>query len=113
MDFNVPGLAVGTAGLTSDGDVNAKAAGAGFRLHCNGAADRAGTALLVGGTKVVATTAATATCLIFLTHKGNGGAIGTLSETKAGRVAGTSFTILSSNGADVGNVDWLLIEPSA
>ena len=112
MDFNVPGLVVGTAGVVSDGDFNARAAGTGFRCHANGAGDKAGTALLAAGTKVVATTAATATMLVFLCHKGNGGAIGTLSETKASRVAGTSFTILSSNGADVGNVDWLIVEPS-
>jgi hypothetical protein len=67
---------------------------------------------MAAGTLVVATTAVTTTCLIFLCHKGNGGNVGFLSETKASRIAGTSFVIQSSNGADVGNVDWILIEPS-
>jgi hypothetical protein len=106
------GVVAGSGGVTSDGGFTARAAGTGFRLPANGAADRAGTALLAGGTKIVATTAVTATCLIYLCHKGDGGAIGTITETKASRIAGTSFVILSSNGGDAGHVDWLIIEPT-
>lgn len=71
----------------------------------------AGNALLAGGTVTVTTTRVKTTSLIFLCHQGDGGAVGFLSETKAGRVAGTSFVILSSNGGDAGHVSWLLINP--
>jgi hypothetical protein len=107
------GVVAGTGGVTTDGDVTARAAGHGLRLSTGGAAARQGTsAAMVAGTVVVPTTAITVNSLIFLCHKGNGGNVGSVTETKAGRVAGTSFTILSSNGADIGNVDFIIIEPA-
>jgi hypothetical protein len=98
----------GGSGMDASGNLVA-ALGTGLRVVA-GANAKSGTALLAAGTKVVATTQVGANSLIFLCHKGDGGNIGILSETKAGRVNGTSFTILSSNGADVGHVDWLIVE---
>lgn len=108
----VGGIVVGDAGVASDGDLTLRKAGRGLRMVTTGTGPRLGTALLAGGTVIVATTAITVNSLLYLCHKGDGGAVGFLSETKAARVAGTSFVILSSNGADAGNVDWLLLEPA-
>jgi hypothetical protein len=107
------GIEVGKGGIRSEGDLTLREVGKGLRLPTTTGAARQGTsAPMAAGTVVVPCTAVTAVSLIFLCHKGNGGNVGFLSETKAGRVVGVSFTILSSNGADVGNVDYILIEPS-
>jgi len=70
---------------------------------------RMGTAVLSGGTKVVANTSVTANTRIFLTRSTTGGTPGHLSYTIT---AGTSFTINSSGGSDTSTVNWLLIEPA-
>jgi len=72
---------------------------------------RLGTATLVAGTVTVANTSVTANTRIFCS-------IDSGTQTNAGflrvsaRVAGTSFTITSSNAGDTSGVSWLLIEPA-
>lgn len=68
-----------------------------------------GTVTLVAGTKVVANTSVTANSRIFLTSQVDGGTPGFLRVSA--RVAGTSFTILSSNAADTSTVAYEIFEP--
>jgi hypothetical protein len=70
-----------------------------------------GLAVLVAGTKVVATTRVTANSRIFVTTNVPGGTPGWLQVSA--RTAGTSFTILSSSGTDTSSVAWLIVEPGA
>ena len=69
-----------------------------------------GRATLVGGTVTVNTTAVSANSEIFLTCQTPGGTPGFLRVSA--RVAGTSFTILSSSGTDTSVVAWMIVEPS-
>lgn len=75
------------------------------------ASTRSGTAVLVGGTVVVADTATTAASIILLTCQTPGGTPGFLRISA--RSASTSFTILSSSGTDTSTVGYLVIEPPA
>ncbi len=68
-----------------------------------------GTATLVAGTVTVANTSVTANSRIFLTSQVDGGTPGFLRVSA--RVAATSFTITSSNGADTSTVAYLITEP--
>lgn len=69
-----------------------------------------GVITLIAGTAVVATNKVTANSRIFLTTQNpNAGPVGT--QYVAARVAATSFTITSTNGADVSDVAWVIIEP--
>jgi hypothetical protein len=68
-----------------------------------------GLANLTAGSVVVASTAVTASSRIYLTAQDN---TTTGALRVSARVAGTSFTITSSNGADTGDVAWLLLEPA-
>jgi hypothetical protein len=81
-----------------------------LRLIDTTASSTMGQVTLVGGTKVVSTTAVTANSRIFLTSDAPGGTIGFLSVSA--RVAGTSFTIQSSNALDTSNVSWIIVEPA-
>lgn len=75
-----------------------------------GAAPTCGSATLAAGSKVVNTTAVTATSLIFVNgHNDGGGTEGNIRVSA--RVAGTSFTITSSEATDVSEVAWRIIEP--
>jgi hypothetical protein len=101
------------SGVSEAGDVIANLLGTGLRVRAgaNGKlVQNAGP--LVAGTLIVANTAVTADSLIVILSRGNGGAVGFLVETRAARVAGVSFTVLSSNGADVQNFDYLIVEPA-
>lgn len=69
-----------------------------------------GTAVLVAGAVVVNHSRVQANSRIFLTSQADGGTPGFLRITA--RVAGTSFTITSSNAADTSTVAWLLLNPS-
>lgn len=69
-----------------------------------------GVATLVAGTVTVSNTKVQANSRIFMTGQNFSGTHGEL--TVSARVAGTSFTITSSNGADTRQVAWLIIEPS-
>jgi len=74
-----------------------------------GANAKQGTAVLVAGTVTVANTAVTANSRILLTSQLDGGTPGFLRVSA--RVAGTSFTITSSNGLDTSTVAFEIFEP--
>jgi len=67
---------------------------------------------MVGGTVVVANSSITANTVVLLSHRGDGAGVGFIYESRAARVAGVSFTVDSTNVADTGHFDYLLIEPS-
>lgn len=69
-----------------------------------------GTATLVAGTVTVANTRVTANSRIFLCVHAQGGTPGFLRVSA--RVAGTSFTVLSSSGTDTSTVAYLIVEPA-
>lgn len=75
-----------------------------------GSTGNVGTVTLTGGTATVNTTVVTANSIIQLTVQG-----GTLTNVGfqyiSARVAGTSFTITSSNASDTSDVGWCIIEP--
>ena len=83
-------------------------AGTGLKV-AEGTNAKQGTAVLVAGVKTVANTAVTANSRIFLTSQVDGGSPGFLRVSA--RVAGTSFTITSSNVADTSTVAYLINEP--
>jgi len=74
----------------------------------SGAAAVQGIATLVAGTVTVNTTAVTANSRIFLTPQNASGTAGAVSVSA--RVNGTSFTILSTQGADTRAVAWMIQE---
>jgi hypothetical protein len=74
-----------------------------------GANAKQGIAVLVAGTLVVANTAVTANSRIFLTSQVGGGAPGWVRVSA--RVAGTSFTILSSSATDTSTIAYEIFEP--
>lgn len=90
-------------------DFSIKTAGKGLRVR-EGSNAKQGTAVLVAGTVTVANTAVTANSRIFLTSQVDGGTPGFLRVSA--RVAGTSFTITSSNGADTSTVAYQIFEPA-
>lgn len=113
------------SGLNQNGDVSTGATGGDLRavagnakvetvgrgLQVKGGANpRIGRALLAGGTAVVPNTTVTAATRVFVTHEGDGGAVGFLHVDPAAYVVGVSFSIVSSNGADAGHVLYLLVE---
>ena len=93
----------------SDSALNLGSAGGGISI-AEGANARMGRATLVGGTVTVANTSVTATSEIFLTCQTPGGTPGFLHVSA--RTAATSFTILSSSGADTSVVGWVIFEPA-
>lgn len=95
-------LALGTA------DLLVNTAGRGVRVK-EGSNAKQGTATLVAGTVTVANTSVTATSRILLTGQDNN-VTGALRVSA--RVAGTSFTITSSNAADTGVVAFEIFEPA-
>lgn len=85
----------------------------GFGLRvAEGANAKQGTAVLVAGTVTVANTAVTANSRIMLTIQ----ALGTVAAPKAiavtARVAGTSFTITSSDATDTSTIAYEIFEPA-
>lgn len=95
-----------SAGTGSPVDVST----AGFGLQVKeGSNCKQGTAALVAGTVTVANTSVTANSRILLTTQTPGGTAGFL--VVSARVAGTSFTILSSNAADTSTVAYEIFEP--
>jgi hypothetical protein len=109
------GTASPTVALDVVGEINATAdikttiAGKGFAVK-EGSNAKMGTAVLVGGTVTVSTTAVTANSRIFLTTQTVGGTIGV--QYISARTAGTSFDITSSSGSDTSTVAWLIVEPA-
>lgn len=76
-------------------------------LPSTGAALAAGNLTLVGGTKTINTTRATATCVILLSPKTAGGTVGNLTYTI---VAGVSFTVTSDNVLDTSTISFAILE---
>jgi imidazolonepropionase-like amidohydrolase len=89
-------------------DLRIATVGRGLQV-AEGANAKAGVATLVAGTVTVNTTAVTANSRIQLTGQADGGTPGF--QRVSARVAGTSFTITSSNAADTSQVAWLIVEP--
>jgi hypothetical protein len=75
-------------------------------LSTTGTSPNAGNAVLVAGTKTVATTSVTAATIIMMTRKTAGGTVGTsLTYTLN---PGVSFTITSNNVLDTSTISWIL-----
>jgi len=106
---NAVNLYRSTARLATDNNFAINAVGKGLQVK-EGSNAKMGTAVLVGGTLVVNTTAVTASSRIFLTCNTPGGTPGFLRVSA--RTAGTSFTILSSSGTDTSTVAWFIVEPA-
>ncbi len=87
-------------------DVNGN--GSGYQAK-EGTNCKQGTAVLVAGTVTVANTAVTANSRIFLTPQNAGGTPGFVGVSA--RVAGTSFTITSSNAGDTSTIAYEIFEP--
>lgn len=77
----------------------------------SGSNQRMGTATLVAGTATVNNSLVTADSVILLTDQDGGGTEGFL--VVSARVAGTSFTILSSSNTHTGKVGWVILEPAS
>ena len=101
-------LAVPGALNLAAGAVDVQTAGQGLKV-AEGSNAKQGTAVLVAGTVTVANTSVTVNSRIFLTTQAPGGTAGFL--VVSARVAGTSFTILSSNAADTSTVAYEIFEP--
>jgi hypothetical protein len=80
----------------------------GLRIRDTVADATMGSATLVGGTVVIANTRVQANSRIFISRKTLGASPGWTEYTVN---PGVSFTINSSNGADNGDLDWLIIQP--
>lgn len=107
---STPQLQLGVAGTPVNinaADLDISSAGRGIRV-AEGANAKQGTATLVAGTVVVANTAVTANSRIFLTPQDNN-TTGTVRVSA--RVAGTSFTILSTVNTDTGVIAYEIFEP--
>lgn len=81
---------------------------AGLFSVTSGANQRAGNAVLVGGTVTVANTTVTANTIVMLTRKTSGGTIGTAITYTV--IAATSFTITSDSVLDTSTFSYFLIE---
>lgn len=95
--------------LSTDDDFAMMTAGKGLRIK-EGSNAKMGTAVLVGGTVTVSTTAVTANSRIFLTCQLLGGTAGALRVTS--RTASTSFVVTSSSGTDTSTIAWMMMEPA-
>ena len=96
--------------LTAAGGLDVSTAGKGLAV-AEGSNAKQGTAVLSGGTAVVATTAITAVSRVFVSVQ----SLGTVSVPSgyglSARTPGTSFTILSSVVTDTSVVAWQIFEP--
>ena len=101
LDVTASGIAIKLNGTSLTCDANGLKVTSGSNIT-------SGVETLVAGTVTVNTSAVTANSRIFLTPQDNN-TVGALRISA--RVAATSFTIASSNGADTGVVAWLLWEP--
>jgi hypothetical protein len=105
------GGVTGTCDLGNTGNPFGLLFNKGIQMFTGLASDcRAGQVVLSGATTTVGTTAVTAKSLIFLSSIKEGGTPGFLRISAI--VAGSSFTIKSSNGAsDTSTVSWMIVEP--
>lgn len=95
--------------LATDGSLTLATAGGGLLVK-EGTNATMGAATLVAGTVTVNTTKVTANSRIQLTGQNASGTAGALGVSA--RVAGTSFTILSTSGSDTRLVAWQIVEPA-
>jgi len=100
---------VGVLSVVTGTSLAVATAGQGFQVK-EGLNAKQGTAVLVAGSATVANTAVTANSRILLTSQVDGGTPGWLRVSA--RVAGTSFTITSSSGADTSTVAYQIFEPA-
>lgn len=91
------------------GDVRVGTAGKGLFIK-EGSNAKMGTAVLVGGTVTVSTTAVGTNSRIFLCSNVDGGTPGFLRVTTITNA--TSFVITSSSGTDTSTVAWIIIDPA-
>jgi hypothetical protein len=91
------------------GSLDIATAGQGLKIAEGANAKQGISGAMVAGAATVNTTAVTASSRIQLTRQEGGVSPGAVFVTA--RVAGTSFTIGSTNGADTGQVAWELFEP--
>lgn len=101
------------ADLTTDGGTVAGLDVTGALRLTEGSNKRMGVATLIGGTKVVSTTAVAATSRIQLTAQSLGTITVPAALAVSARTAATSFTILSSDATDTSVVAWLILDPIA
>lgn len=94
---------------TVGGNVLVSTVGDGLRVK-EGANAKQGTAVLAAGTVTVANTVVTAISRIFLTSQVDGGTPGFLRVSS--RIAGTSFTVLSSSNTDTSTLAYEIYEPA-
>jgi len=104
-----------TIGTTTDntvdilqvlGDVALTTAGNKIKI-ATGTNASVGTGTLSGGTVTISTTAVTANSLIFIQYTGTLSNSGQL--TIASKIAGTSFTVTSTNASDANTFNWWII----
>lgn len=92
------------------GQLSVETIGKGLSIK-EGVNAKMGTATFVAGTVTVSTTAVASNSRIFLTVQ----QLGTVTSPKAiavtARVAGTSFTITSSDNTDTSTVAWMIVDP--
>jgi hypothetical protein len=93
-----------------NGDVILQTAGKGFQVK-EGSNARMGQSTLSGGTVTIANTSVNTGTRIFVFPSSAGTLNGRLRV--ASRVAGTSFTVTSSDAGDSAAFDWLLVEPTS
>lgn len=101
------GLDPTTDKLEVAGNVSLTTAGNKLKIATGANASVGTSAAMTAGSITISTTAVTANSQIFLTHATLGGTQGILSVGTI--TAGTSFVINSSNAADTGTVNWLII----
>ncbi|MFD6324183.1 glycosyl hydrolase family 28-related protein [Streptomyces sp. NPDC058442] len=104
-----PNTLTGTVNRIDPGDGSTVLAGKTI-VPSGGGAARMGTAVLAAGTRVVNTTAVTASSVVQLTTQIPGGTVG--APYISARTAGTSFTITSTSGSDTSTVGWRILDPS-
>lgn len=102
-------IADDSGNMTVPGHVSITTAGKGLKIK-EGSNAMMGVATLVAGTVTVSTTAVTASSRIFLCIQALAGGVGQLSVANV--VAGTSFDINSTDGADTSTIAWLIVEPA-
>ena len=101
-----------TANQSIQGNLTLTTAGNGVKIK-EGTNATMGTGTLSSGAATINTTKVTSSSRIFISDQGGTVTnLGSLYEDNASRVAGTSFTIKSSNILDSSNFVWLILEPS-
>lgn len=91
---------------SSTGNLLVSTIGKGLSVK-TGTSAKIGQATLIAGVKIVVNTSVTANSRVFLTVSTAGGTQGFLKVTK---VAGTSFTITSTNLTETSVIDWFIVE---